>query len=288
MKVIYWNIGKDLGQDRLKHLLVKSLINEMQPDILCVAEGTKSVDDCKNLLSTIKKEGYNLYYSPTFVHETKYELNYPYKSEGLKIFFKETIVLKQSFTFDLQKENGRIVAMHKFVNEELLTLIFIHNYSKGGSKKVADNQISFISNLSEWIHLPGGIVQKSQKHIIMGDFNLEPWDHVLRNDHYKSLNSFFLTKHFEQEKKKRKGNGREFYFNSLVEHLIPNEEINLGGTYYNSKHGWALFDYAMSSKNCSSNIEIISKIGLKSLIDLDRKKGHDFLKYGLDWKRRSN
>ncbi|UOU98246.1 MULTISPECIES: endonuclease/exonuclease/phosphatase family protein [Chryseobacterium] len=284
MEIIYWNIGKDVGPEKFKHKILENLLNEIKPNVLCIAEGTRSKDDCENLILTITSLGYTLYYSPTFTSDPKYNLKYPYKPEGLKIFIKNTSDLYVPFTFDLQKENGRIVAAHTLLNEKIVTLLFVHNYSKNGDKMVTSDQISFISNLSEWIHLKGGIVKKSDKHSIIGDFNLEPWDYILRRDHNKSINSYFFTKHFEQEKKRRlhKSQGREFYFNPLLEHLIPNNETNLGGTYYSSSYGWALYDYAISSKNCSTNIKVITQTKSYIFVDSAKEQASNFLKHGFD------
>jgi len=284
MKIIYWNIGKDTGPDRLKHTILKNLLNEIKPNVLCVAEGTRSKKDCENLILIITSLGYTVYYSPTFTDDPQHNLNYSYKSEGLKIFIKDTSDLHVPFTFDLQKENGRIVAVHKLLNKKIVTLLFVHNYSKNGDKMVTNDQISFISNLSEWIHLKGSIVKNSDQHTIIGDFNLEPWDHVLRRDHNKSINSFFLTKHFDQEKKRRlhSSQGREFYFNPLLEHLIPNDQINLGGTYYSTNYGWALYDYAISSKDCCTNIEVITQTKSYIFVESTQDQASDFLKHGFD------
>lgn len=283
MNILFWNLGKEFGLQENKYQLLYKLVKQENVDIACFAEGTQSMDYCNLLVKGMRKCGYTNYYNPNMVKVDKYNLNYPYKSNGLKIFIKNPIILRVPFTFDLQKEMGRIVALDIINNSKVYTIIFLHNFSKNGNRKIDGRQIGFIKSLSEWIHLRGGITQKSDKHFVIGDFNLEPWDYILRKDDYTSINSFFMEKHLNIENRKIKTRrSRVHYFNPLLEYLIPHNELNLAGTYYSENFGWALFDYVLSSNDSNYNFDIITSIENKQVLEKDTNASSKLIKYGFD------
>lgn len=277
MKILFWNIGKNLSKK--KQDLIAHAINEQEPEIFCIAEGSHSMINCQIIIDIFATKFYHCYYSPLDYKNINLKLNYKYKSNGLKIFVKDKSILKENFSFANQRQDGRIVVLKAIINLRLTTLVFLHNFSKSGNREVTDDQKHFISSLTDMIER-GQISYDTERIIIIGDFNLEPWDNILR--HKKYLKTCFINNH--NLITLRKTNLTHHYFNPLAEIIFQSKVENLGGTYYSDGSGWALFDYCLyNSKDTNLTYEIVTEInGGNKLLNYDTSIEGGFLNNDLD------
>lgn len=258
MNILFWNLGKE--QTKTKLDLLRNCITEHSPNIVCIAEFSYSIDDCKTLHKLFQGLGYECYYSPLF-SITDTTLAYPFKRNGLKVYFKPPMSLSDKFSDGHQRYEGRIIRMPVKLGTKSYILYFIHNESKSGTKVPTIAQTIFISKLSD-IVLTSPDLNITGEVIILGDFNLEPWDHIMREQ--KILDTYFVTKYYHQNKRLHKN--RTSYYTPITEYIIATTNQNLCGTYFSKKSGWALFDYVLSD-NDNINFDIITNIGDTHLLD---------------------
>lgn len=237
MKIAFWNIGKNFNKN--KAVILKDFLLDKEPNILCIAEGSNSQLECEELEILLLNSGYEQYYSP-ILGKTSYKENYI--RNGLKVYHKNCY-LAEKFDFIHSRQNGRIIRLMYKHDNKIFTIIFLHNFSKSGNRESTLEQVSFITTLNQMI-TNGNHDNKNSNIVIIGDFNIEPWDNILRNP--KLVNSFFLNKHLVFEKEKKNNNA--LMFNPLIENLIVNNN-KIGGTYFSKKMGWALYDYPIFNEN---------------------------------------
>ena len=277
MRILFWNIGKNLSDK--KQELISQAIVEQSPDIFCIAEGSTSITDCQAILDIFETNSYHCYYSPLFYQNNNLKLNYKYKRNGLKVFVKDDSILKENFSFANQRHDGRIIVLKATINSRLTTIVFLHNYSKSGNREVTDDQREFISSLTSMIDL-GQISKDTERIIVIGDFNLEPWDNILR--HKKYLNTSFIIKH--NSINNRSSKRINHFFNPIAEMIFDSKIDNLGGTYFSDGNGWALFDYCLyNTEDTNITYDVITEINkLNRLLNYDSNISNDFLNEELD------
>jgi exonuclease III len=273
MKVLFWNIGERLTD---KSDMLFNLINEIKPDIFCIAEGSYSMEECMEIESIAKRLKLTCYYSPLFAK--KMDLGYDYVRNGLKVFYNQTIALVDNFEFEHQRESGRIIKMTIILNKIKYIFVFIHNYSKSGNREVTDQQRLFISTI-KYMKVFDKFLQADENLIIMGDFNLEPWDNILRQPGY--LETHFMNKHYKIAK--RKVDQKRRYFNPITEKIISSNHENLCGTYFSDNMGWALYDYAIYDQDeIPIEYDIITKTEKGQILKLENDISKGFLNNGID------
>jgi hypothetical protein len=289
MKALFWNIGATLTDKKLK--LISNAITSESPDIFCIAEGSPKKSDCQTIVDTFLKQGYNCYYSPLFSKKPELKLDYTnYEKYGLKIFVKDNKILKEEFSFSYQRMGGRIIVVKTYINFRPTTFIFLHSKSKSGSDETTKEQHAYILKLRDMIDKDVGkitdnkdnseIMGSKERVIIMGDFNVEPWEKVLNSKYY--LTTSFFRNH--NSMKQRKNNKDSIYFNPIVEHIFHTKIENLGGTFYSKNHGWALFDFILyDTKDGEISYNILTELkgGTKLLNEATTIK-KTFLNEGLD------
>jgi hypothetical protein len=252
--------------------------------------------DCQRIIDVFIRNAYTCYYSPLAYLTTELNLNYKFNPNGLKIFIRKHEIAKEHFSFSHQRNDGRMVVLKTDIDfYKPTTLIFLHNKSKSGNLEVTDNQRVFISELKMLINLlkmnripptsqatmmENYFAPMEERFIIIGDFNLEPWDTTLRQDIY--LNTHFFSKHNEIRQRMEKEEGT--YFNPIVELILKSDIQNLGGTYYSDSRGWALFDFVLyDTKNVNISYNIITEFtGGSKLLDHDTKITKSFINNELD------
>ena len=218
-----------------------------------------------------KKFGYEIYYSP--LASAHMDINLKFNPYALKIFFKPNLDVAE-FEWTEQRENGRIIRVTIKEKDIDYSIIFLHNYSKNGNREVNIDQTNFIQVLYMLLK-NGNHLSPSKKTLILGDFNLEPWDFVLRNK--RSINAYFLSKHFNISKR-NKHNDKNLFFNPITEKILNDTNPNLGGTYYSNNYGWALYDFPIYSKNnLNISFDILSEIGTKELVRNDTSNHKDMM-----------
>lgn len=274
MKTLFWNIGSELTDDKL--LLICEAITSEAPDIFCIAEGSHSIVDCQKMIDIFLKHKYICYYSPLFSDREELKLGYKYVRNGLKIFIKDDTIPDEPFSFGNQRIDGRIVALKTFINYSPTTFIFLHNFSKSGDEL---DQVDFISALNDMIRVEK-ILGKDSRKVIIGDFNLEPWDNILK--HKKYLRTSFFQNH--NSIKQRYTDDIKNYFNPIAGLIFETKINNLGGTYYSDSYGWALFDYVLfDTKDSDIFYDIITEFrGGSKLLNSDETIKKSFLNNKLD------
>jgi len=280
IKLLFWNLGDKLTPD--KENLVEEAIDKISPDIFCISEGTTSIKNCETIISIFEKKGYHCYYSPL-----QPDKPYNYNDLGLKIFVKNEELLKGKFEFNLQREEGRIVILKTYINFRPTTIILLHCKSLAGSDHSTKEQHIYFVRVKDMLDLGKVIENKSNKEImgenerliIVGDFNIQPWESVLNSKDY--LQTTFIAKH--NQIKNRKKNA-DVFFNPSVEYVINIDKPNLGGTFYSKTHGWAILDYLLyKTTDGTTSYEIITKfIDGSNLLKEELDKEKDFLNYEID------
>lgn len=252
IKTLFWNIGNSLSDEKLE--LISEAIEKIEPDIFCIAEGTISKKNCSDIENAFLSKKYICYYSPLFSENKAYGLGYNYNGLGLKVFRKKELVIDKSFTFTEQREDGRIIILKCYHNFRPITFVFLHNRSKEGVPDETLDQVYFLGKLREMIEISkiGDSKTKNTEEeeelqnrvVIIGDFNLEPWDRVLKHKKFLSTSFFKSRNHILQRNKSEK-----HFYNPVVDLLSKSEVSNLNGTYYSDTSGWALFDYVLYDTN---------------------------------------
>ncbi len=269
MKIIFWNIGKNLSVE--KNALIKKLLDHEVPNIVCIAEGSRSQKDCERIEKLFLESRYKIYYSPSIGKE---KLEIKFIPNGLKVFYKDCLP-KEAFDFHHLRVDGRIVRVVLNKEQKRISLVFLHNYSKRGNRESTLNQSLFLNDLKQ-------LVTNEQSNdnniLVVGDFNLEPWDNYLRTSDL--INSVFISKHLSwAETKNRKS---YLFYNPLAENLINDKNSLIGGTFFSKDFGWALYDYPIYNKqSIDLEFKIISKINKveffkKSSAKCDNFEKHDF------------
>ena len=249
MKIFYWNINKSLTDSKLDW--IDKAVSQEKPDILCIAEGPEGIDSCNDLVDHIAKQDYYCYYSPTLYKEPVISSQYGWNKFGLKVFVKNGLSLKSRFAFGNQKTEGRIVYLRIKHKGEIYSMFLIHGMSKAGDDL---NQNDFVVELSQFI-MTKTIDKENDKIIILGDFNIEPWEELLRKKRYifslfyKKLKTYYSTKSIKR-----------IYANPAFEYIQAHINQDLIGTFYNENY-ISLFDYPLLSNNIKhANFEIITQI----------------------------
>jgi len=264
MKIIFWNIGNSFTID--KENCVKDLIQEKNPDIFCIAEGTTSISNCQYLEKQFVSFGFQTYYIPTFYNTPIIGNQYGWNKFGLKLFTKKGIAIP-AFTFSEQQLEGRIT----FLRIKDCSIFFVHGMSK------ADDipQYSFIVELYNFLKAKQ-LLFPDNKILIMGDFNIEPWENDLLS-YEKYIYSHFYLKRFDFFKKYRLN---KVFYNPILECIQNHADKDLIGTFYNPTHT-SILDYFLITDYIEKyDIEIINEI--KGLSLLQKKTSKILLKNEFD------
>lgn len=286
MKTLFWNIGTSLNDIKLE--LISKVISKETPDFFCIAEGSPAMKDCQELVDSIAKHGYYCYYSPLFSKRKELAFdNTDYEEYGLKIFVKDEEIIKESFTFPYQRMQGRIVVVKTYIKFQPIVFIFLHSKSKLGTR---EDQILYISKLRDLIDKNVGKITDNkvdpenlgakERVIIMGDFNLDPWDPIFNNPNY--ITSSFFRNH--NLLKQRKKSNDSIYYNPVVEFLFKSKIENLGGTHHTDTRGWALFDYILyDTRDGEVDFNILTELDNDTkLLNLNNKISKEFINHELD------
>lgn len=262
MKIFYWNIKNSLSDE--KQSWIENAIDSEQPDVLCIAEGPESIDDCNKIVVDIIAKGYRTYYIPTFYSKDIIANQFGWNKFGLKVFVKNDTKLKTRFAFGNQKLEGRIIYLRFELDSKFYSTFLIHGMSKAGDEI---KQSSFICELSSFIRTKT-INRESDHIIILGDFNLEPWDDLLKNERY--IYSSFFTKSFSYHSIKI---SKRIFYNPILEYIQKDIDSKLIGTFYNNKY-ISIFDYPLISKELTNyEFNVLTNIGGSELM-MDKNGKH--------------
>lgn len=267
MNIFYWNITSNLSPEKINW--IENTLKHLSPDLLCIAEGSKSEDDCKKIDSICLKENYVCYCNP--IINRKY-LDGGYKGMGLKIYYKSTVrnSIKTKITLQNLKRQGRIVYMRIRHVGKYYSIFFIHGISKVATdrEKQTKKRGEFMTDLHKLLQVKTSN-KDNEKIIILGDFNAEPWERFLLCDDDAIL-SFFTKKSFEFHKKIRKPNLNGIYWNPIMNCIEADPNNMLIATYYNKPSNlYSILDLALFSKQIRQseyNLTIVSSINKTSLI----------------------
>lgn len=272
MKILFWNIGKELTSGKID--ILKELVLSESPNICCLAEGSNSQKDCQKIEELYSSLNYQQFYTPIL---GKVNFQLPYARNGLKVFHKDCQAMND-FEFHHQRQDGRIIRFDFSLNGEVNTVIFLHNYSKNGGIDSTRKQLVFISDIKRLLD-NSQLNLKDSNVVVLGDFNLEPWDNNLRTPDL--LNSYFMTKHLSWAENIKLN--RSVFYTPSAEEIIQNKESIIGGTYFSEKYGWALFDFPIYNKRkMKLNFKILNTIGEKTFFKTNGANCEDFKESGFD------
>jgi exonuclease III len=269
MNIFYWNINRALTDKKLDW--INKAITDKSPDIFCLAEGPESADDCISLVDFISQKGYYSYYNPTLYKEKVISNQYEWNRNGLKVFVKSKFILNSKFSFSNQQLEGRIIYLRFQIGTDKLSLFLIHGMSKAGDDI---DQNDFIAELSRFIHSKT-LKKEDDKVIILGDFNIEPWDDLLRKKKY--IHSFFYKKLFDYQQNTIK---KRIFSSPVFEYIQSHSNVDLIGTFYNSSYT-SLLDFPLiSGKLNDFDFQILTQLsGIKLL---EKKNTKNLIVDGLD------
>jgi len=269
MKIFYWNINKALTNSRTNWL--EKAISEKDPDIFCIAEGPESIADCNDFVNQFTQDKYYSYYSPTLYSDDVISKQFGWNKLGLKVFVKEGVTLKSRFSFANQKIEGRIIYMRFEKEGVMYSLFFIHGMSKAGDDL---NQNDFVIELSQFI-MTKTINKEDDRIIVLGDFNIEPWEELLKKKRY--IYSLFFEKmqnYYSDKPIKR------IYSNPAFDYIQAHTNQDLIGTFYNESY-ISLFDFPLLTNNIkNAEFDIITQISGQDI--LIKKNSKDILVDGFD------
>jgi exonuclease III len=269
MRFLFWNINSSISDRKIGWL--EKIIDKISPNVLCLAEGPESICDCNNLLKFIEDKGYRTYYSPTFYNNTIISSQYGWNKFGLKVLIKNDISIKSKFVFGNQKLEGRIIYLRFEINNINYSTFLLHGMSKSGDDI---DQNDFISELSKFI-MAKTIGKEQDKIILLGDFNIEPWEELLKKKKY--IYSLFYNKSFKYFFEKPI---QRIYTSPIFDYIQNHPNECLLGTFYN-KNYISILDFPLLSKDLSNyKIDILTEINEEPLI-ID-KNGRHLLTDGFD------
>ena len=282
MKALFLNIGSELTIKKM--LLLEEAIKHEKPDIFCIAEGYSCCLrvpgrlTCSAIEYLFSSKGYEPYYLPTYSYNAALGLGYRFNKFGLKVFVRNSYIPRATFTGAEQREEGRYIILRTEVNDKLTTFIFLHGKAKEGNANQGDDQYNHMVRLNDMINF-GEVIDASERVIIMGDFNLEPWDSILSGKRIFNT-TFFHNRNLVYHR--RTGNDRIFY-NPILEFVVKSTTTNLGGTFYNDRTGWALFDTILyDTSQGAVRFDVLTQLAKSHLLNTSPSIHQSFLNDNLD------
>jgi len=275
IKALFWNIGSELTEKKLE--LISEAISFVKPNIFCIAEGSISTENCKRIEEVFSANGYITFYTPLFSYKSELKPIYTYFGWGLKIFISKTTIVKNPFSFADQRQNGRIVLVKVFFNFKEIAFIFLHNKSKEGETHETLDQVDNIKAIYEMVNV-GKTIPEDDRIIIMGDFNLFPWDRLLQHD------SHLNTSYFQNRNSILQRGNKKCYYNPIVDYLSKSSTPNLGGTYHSNSSGWALFDFILydTEDKEEPSFDILTNLQDTQLLNPATNIKRSFFNHGID------
>lgn len=241
MQTFFWNLNKGITEE--KQQWFDGIIEENSPSIFCLAEGPENFESCHRLVQYFEEKGYWSYYDPTFYFNKGLSDHLSWNRFGLKIFVKKGIQPIERFSIFSLKQEGRIVYLRTEVNKSYYSFFLIHGLSKSGG---IQKQSEFVSDLKNFIETKMKEAENDPV-VIIGDFNIEPWEEILRND--KGILSFFFEKSYNYHLSKSL---KTIYFNPVFEYIQNNSNPDLIGTFYHKDYFVNILDFPLISSDLQS------------------------------------
>jgi exonuclease III len=255
MNVVFWNIDKLTAQALATY--AQLLVDEHAPAIICLAEGYPSHDNLHDLIACFAGLGYSCYYSPV-AYLSDASLPPSWHPSGLKVFVRHNQSLAAAFDFTRIRRKGRLVVVKPQLPAPAspTAIVFVHGKAKSGGKAWTAAQANFLKDLKILLE-ESGQIKPGERVVLIGDFNLEPWDELMRHEEY------FLTCFTPKQRQVAQQHPKALpvLYNPVLEAIWNSSEPNLVGTYYSNKAGWALFDYVLYDvKETGINYEIVTSL----------------------------
>lgn len=262
MKILFWNIGRSITKEKFRW--IEKAVHFNEPDVLCFAEGPESIKDCKSFVNQITALNYYCYYNPTLYSDKVISNQFGWNKFGLKVFLKNGSTTNPKFSFGDQKVEGRIIHLRFEKNGYHYSTFLIHGMSKQGDDI---DQNDFIIELARFIQFK--TLDPNDRIIILGDFNIEPWETLLRKGKY--ILSFFYKKLQDYH------TGRvtkRIYSSPVFEYVQSHSDQKLVGTFYGKSHV-SLFDFPLISDDFNGfDFDIITNISGQDLMTRTNKKNY--------------
>jgi len=275
LKLLFWNINNRIDITTVNSL-VDNILLDNNPDVFCIAEGPGNQSNLELFIDHIESKDYVSYYNPIIHFNLKTQIITGDQSHfSLKIFHKKSLKIDK-FDFTKVYSSGRVVSVNFEFNSIEYCAIFIHAMSKSDK----DKQDKFYSNFVDAITS----ISRNHKHlIIIGDFNLEPWESKLNSDSF--IVSAFLRNKFDylckiNEREIRYFNKKIFY-NPIINYLESISDSDLFATFY--KKDISIFDFSLISSNIENyDFNVIKEINCTSLFEHSSIKDKISLSEGVD------
>ena len=154
---------------------------------------------------------------------------------------------------------------------------FIHAPSKNGNPQGTLDQKDFIKSIYEIISV-GKSVKETERIVIMGDFNLNPWDELLNHD------THLMTAYLQNKNIINQRSFQKCFYNPIVEYLSKSSITNLSGTYYSNSFDWGLIDFALyDTRNMEIDFQILTGFaGGSEQLNTSPTIKNKFLNHSLD------
>lgn len=201
MKIVTWNINSV----RIRIPLLKQLVEQAQPDIICLQE-TK-VEDALFPLEALKSLGF-----PHTVFSGQKSYN------GVAILSKKPLANVSSMTLAGQDHKRHIAA-------ELENGTVLHNFYVPAGGDIPDPEqnpaygfkLKFVEEMTDWSKKHK---KKNQNTIIVGDFNIAPYEH----DVWSSRQLRDVVSHTEPERTRLNTLRESLDWVDAARHFVPMEE----------------------------------------------------------------
>ncbi len=279
LNIIFWNLKKSITPStKMLSLVDDVLLNE--PDVFCVAEGPVSFPNNESLTQHMIDKGYNCFFSPSLYNSLFPEINTTKILFGLKLFIKKEIISYDSFGLENLQLDGRIIYLRLAHKNTVYSNFFIHGYS---TIIRSSNQSTTVDSLSSFIR------EKSRKHksdkiIVIGDFNIEPWEYFLCDSRW--ISSYFSDKKFNYHvgitKEEIEFFNKKIFFNPIIKYIESNPEHHLISTFYNNEYN-SIIDFPLLTNDIVNyEMRIITALNGKTLFKIAPKSKKVTLDRGID------
>lgn len=165
--------------------------------------------------------------------------------------------------FDLEEAEKRTLSVEFDLPKETISIINIHGYSKLEKDH---------SDLNEKIFKTLNIIKKPSKHLVIGDFNMDPFEENLFN---KTTFMAFREKEYVMSSEKQV----PMYYNPSWKYMCEKDHPKGTIFFETSMVQWSMFDQVLISKDLVNNFisfEIPSMLGTKMISVSDCKSEKNF------------
>ena len=288
MKVLFWNIGTtsldSVGKPEYfkKFEIIEDVVQSLQPDVICIAEGTGSMKLCNHLNALFNNANFTTYYSPLKARSSK-DYDYGYVKPGLKIYYRHNLKGVEQCDVTHQKRDGRMVLFKTNNGRMKRGVLFVHGRSFKSSGR---ERAEYFMALSDWIKV-SKVYQGNDKFVILGDINQYPWHEDLSSKGYSE--TYYTKNGYRIGELTQKLNptigrpARVPFYNPIIDCLLSlPEKSNVQGTRCDQTIGWSTIDFPQILGCDAGKCRIIEESAKFELVKQGTLVKNDFINYKFD------